>query len=106
MRQGWETFERAVPVDEFLADASHAASWFPAWLLVRHRGLAHVFRADDIPDAPTDAAGAFGALLALAPLEGRGLSDELVARRRALRQLSPGFFRYYIEIVGGRRRGG
>jgi len=43
------------------------------------------FRTDDIPDAPTDAAGAFGALLALAPLEGRGLSDELGARRRALR---------------------
>jgi hypothetical protein len=65
-----------------------------------------VFRADDLPDAPTDAAGTFGALLALAPLEGRGLSDELVARRRALWQLGPGFFRCYIEIVGGRRTGG
>ena len=75
LREGWDTFERAVPFDEFLADTPHAAIWFPAWLLVRHRGLARLFGADDIPDAGT-AARAFGALLALVPLEGRGLSDE------------------------------
>lgn len=63
------------------------------------------FGRDDIPDSGT-AARAFGALLALVPLEWRGLSDEVVAQRRALRQLSPGFFRYYMGSLGGRRSRG
>jgi hypothetical protein len=107
LRDGWETFDRAVPFDEFLEDRSgtEAATWFPAWLLVRHRGLARLFNAGDIPDAGT-AARAFGALLDLAPLEGRGLTGELLAGRRALRHLSPGFFRYYMQAVSGRRTGG
>jgi hypothetical protein len=78
IRVGWETFERTVPLDEVLSDTTHAATWFPAWLLVRHRGLGRLFRADDIPDAGT-AARAFAALLPLVPLEGGGLSDDLVA---------------------------
>jgi hypothetical protein len=104
LRDGWKTFEAAAPVAEFLADASHEANWFPAWLLVRHRGLAHLFQPGDVLDAGT-AARAFGALLALVPLERRGLSDEVISQRRALRQLSPGFFRYYMDVVGGRRSG-
>src|SRR3972149_6450236 len=41
-------------------------------------------------------------LLSLVPLESQGLSDVLVHRRRALQQLSPGFFRYYLDVVGRR----
>ena len=99
MREAWDSFERAVVVDDFEADAPHAATWFPAWMLLRHRGLARLFRAGDVPDGGT-AARAFGALLTLVPLEDGGLSDELIARRRALRQLSPGFFRCYMDAVG------
>jgi hypothetical protein len=101
LRNGWETFDRAVPFIEFLAEAAQPATWFPAWLLARHRGLAHLFAAEDIPATGPDAR-AFRALLALAPLESRGLSDELVARRRALREVSPEFFTYYMGTV---RRG-
>lgn len=101
VREGWETFERAVPFHEFLADTAQPAAWFPAWLVARHRGLAHLFAADDIPETGPDAR-AFRALLAVAPLESQGLSDELIARRRALRAVSAGFFSYYMEIV---RRG-
>jgi hypothetical protein len=36
-------------------------------------------------------------------LESQGLSDLLVRERRALQQLSPGFFRYYMDAVGQRR---
>ena len=102
LREDWEAFERVVPSDEWLADATHAATWFPAWLLLRHRGLIHLFRADEIPDSST-AARVFRVLLSLVPLEREGLSDQLVGQRRALQQLSPGFFRCYLEVVGRRR---
>ncbi|MBI4409075.1 MAG: hypothetical protein HY561_05175 [Gemmatimonadetes bacterium] len=102
LREGWEAFERAVSFDEWLADTTDATVWFPAWLLLRHRGLVHLFRADEVPDAGA-AAGAFRHLLSLVPLESQGLSDALVRERRALQQLSPGFFRYYLDVVGQRR---
>ncbi len=102
LREGWDAFERAVSVDEWLADTTDATGWFPAWLLLRHRGLVRLFRADEVPDAGT-AARAFGHLLSLVPLEAEGLSDALVRERRALQQLSAGFFRYYMDVVGQRR---
>ena len=102
LRDGWETFDRAVPFVEFLAEAAQPATWFPAWLIARRRGLAHLFAADDIPETGPDVR-AFRALLALAPLESRGMSDELVARRRALREVSREFFGYYMEVVRGGR---
>lgn len=102
LREGWEAFERAVSFDQWLADTTDAAGWFPAWLLLRHRGLVHLFRADEVPDAGA-AARAFRHLLSLVPLESQGLSDALVRERRALQQLSPGFFRYYMDVVGQRR---
>lgn len=105
LREAWETFERLVPFEDFLNETPDATAWFPAWLLMRRRNLARLFRADDIPDAGP-AARAFRALLVLVPLESRGLSDELVAQRRALRQLSPDFFRYYMEVASGRRSAG
>ena len=106
VREGWDAFERASAFDELLGDtsyASHPATWFPAWLLLRHRGLARLFHAEDIPHAGA-AAEAFRALLALLPLENGSLSEELIARRRALRQLNPGFFRCYMDVVVGQSR--
>ncbi len=35
----------------------------------------------------------------LALLERGALSGELIVQRRALGQISPGFFRYYLEVV-------
>lgn len=104
LRDGWDAFEETAPVDDFLGDVPHAAAWFPAWLLVRHRGLARLFHAQDVSDGGP-AARVFSALLILVPLEGQGLSDEVIAQRRALRQLSPEFFRYYMDVLGGRRAG-
>jgi hypothetical protein len=104
LREAWEAFERATPFDESFADTTPAVAWFPAWLLVRHWGLAHLFGAEEIAD-PGAAARAFRLLLSLLPLEGQALSDELVGHRRALRQLSPGFFRRYMEVVSRRRPG-
>lgn len=101
LREGWEAFERAAPYEESLAGTSDTTGWFPAWLLLRHRGLAHLFQADEIPDAGT-AARVFRHLLALLPLESQGLSDALIAGRRALRQLSPAFFGSYMEVVARR----
>jgi hypothetical protein len=102
MRDGWEAFERTGPFGEWSEDTTHVATWFPAWLLARHRGLVHLFQAADIPDAGP-ATQVFRALLALVPLERHGLSDELIAQRRALQRLSPRFFGYYMETMGGRR---
>lgn len=103
LREGWEAFERAAPYEEPLAETSDATGWFPAWLLLRHPGLAHLFRAEEIPDSGA-ASWVFRHLLGLLPLEPRGLSDALINGRRALRRLSPGFFRSYMEVVA--RRGG
>jgi hypothetical protein len=102
LRAAWLAFVRVLPFEEALADRAPAAAWFPAWLLVRHRGLSHLFRADDIPDAG-DAARVFRHLLVLLPLEQGGLSDDLVRQRRALRQLDAGFFRHYMAALGDRR---
>ena len=93
LREEWNAFEGEVSLDEF-ADTTHAAGWFPAWLLLRHQGLVHLFQADEVLAAGI-AARVFRHLLLLLRLESQGLSDLLVRERRALQQLSPGFFRYY-----------
>src|SRR3989449_4149996 len=82
IRAAWVAFEQAFPFEESLGDRAPAAAWFPAWLLLRHRGLSRLFDAGDIPDAG-DATRVFRHLLALLPLEQRGLTDELVRQRRA-----------------------
>jgi hypothetical protein len=102
IRAAWVAFEHAFPLEESLADSAPAAAWFPAWLLLRHRGLSRLFDPDDIPDARS-AARVFRHLLALLPLEQHGLTDELVRQRRALRQLDERFFRYYMAVLGERR---
>lgn len=101
LREGWHAFEAAVPVEEWLDDKTDAACWFPAWLLLRHRALIHTFRGDAVPAAGT-ASHVFRLLLSLLRLEAQGLSDVVVRERRALQQLSPGFFRYYMDAVDGR----
>jgi hypothetical protein len=102
IRAAWTVFEQASPFEEPLADRTPMAAWFPAWLLLRHRGLARLFHADDVPEGG-DTARVFRHLLALLPLEQGGLTDELIRQRRALRQLDEGFFRYYMAVLGGRR---
>jgi hypothetical protein len=102
IRTAWIAFEQASPFEESLADRAPAAVWFPAWLLLRHRGLSRLFDPDDVRDAGS-AARVFRHLLKLLPLEQRGLTDELIGQRRALRQLDASFFRYYMAVLGERR---
>jgi len=63
----------------------------------------HLFQAEDEVRAAGIAARVFRHLLSILPLESQGLSDLLVRERRALQQLSQGFFRYYMGVVGQRR---
>jgi hypothetical protein len=102
IRAAWIAFEQAFPFEDSLAERAPAAAWFPAWLLLRHRGLSRLFRPEDVPDAG-DAARAFRHLVKLLPLEQRGLTDELVRQRRALRELDENFFRYYMAVLDERR---
>ena len=72
--------------------------WFPAWLALRERWVAHLFHPDEIPD--NDAAlRALRLLHTLLPLESQGYSAELVLQRRMLREISPAFFRDYWRVV-------
>jgi hypothetical protein len=103
LRDDWDVFQRGAPFTESFTDTADAVVWFPAWLLLRHRGLARLFLADEVPDG-NGAARVFGHLLGLLPLEQQGLSDELVRQRRRLRAIAPGFFRYYMEVVERQRR--
>lgn len=98
----WIAFEQAFPFEESIADRAPMAAWFPAWLLLRHRGLSRLFGAEDVTDAG-HAARVFRHLVALLPLERRGLTDELVRQRRELRQIDENFFRYYMAVLGERR---
>ena len=104
LREGWEAFERAGSFTES-ADGVQPATWFPPWLLVRDRRLADLFQPSDIPDTGISSE-VFRALLALVTLERRGLSDDLIAHRRALQRLSPDLFAYYMATLGGRRSPG
>lgn len=98
LREAWEAFDHTFAGDESLVDTTEVAAWFPAWLLLRHRGLVHLFRSDEVPEAGT-ASRAFRHLLSLLPLESQGLNEALIRERRGLRQLSPSFFRYYMQVV-------
>jgi hypothetical protein len=102
IRAAWMAFEHAFPFEESLADSAPAAAWFPAWLLLRHRGLSRLFRPGDVPEGGY-AVRVFRHLVTLLPLEQHGLTDELVRQRRVLRQLHENFFRYYMAVLGERR---
>jgi hypothetical protein len=102
LRAAWAAFERA----EFLEDPGGdepRTAWFPAWLLLRHRGLVRVFRPDALP-AGGRAARVFAHLLCLIPLERRGATGEVIQQRRALRDLDAEFFRYYMAVLDQGRR--
>ena len=100
LREAWSAFERQPGFDPAADGEAHPARWFPAWLVLRERGLVHLFHEDEIPE--TGAAGrAVRRLLTLLPLERQGHSAELVRQRRELRQVSPAFFRHYLKVVGG-----
>lgn len=98
LREGWEAFERAASLDEAFTETPDATGWFPAWFLLRYRGLTRLFRADDVTEVST-AARVFRHLLSLMPLESQGLTDAVIRQRRALQQLSPAFFRRYMDAV-------
>ena len=102
IRAGWVAFEQADTFEASLAHGAPRTPWFPGWLLLRHRGLSRLFHPDDVHDTGRPAS-VFRHLLALLSLEQRGLTDELVRQRRALRQLDEGFFRYYMAVVAERR---
>jgi hypothetical protein len=104
VRQAWEAFERASALDDVFDDDPDRTPWFPAWILLRDRGMVHLFDAQEIPET-APAALVFRRLLVLLPLERGGLSDELIQHRRALQHTSPRFFRYYLDVVGQRRPG-
>jgi hypothetical protein len=73
-------------------------SWFPAWLALRHRWVAHLFRPEEISGdgAPVRALRLLPDLLVL---EGRGYNAGLVEQRRALQAVSPAFFREYRRTI-------
>jgi hypothetical protein len=62
-----------------------------------------VFATGEVPDAG-QSARVFRHLLALVPLEQGTPSDEVIRLRRALRQLAPEFFRYYMSTLASGRR--
>ncbi len=99
VREAWAAFDREPdPVDDGGDARVREVPWFPAWLALRHRWVAHVFRPDEVPD--TDAPlRAFRLLPGLLVLESQGYGDELVRQRRALRDISPSFFRTYRRLV-------
>jgi hypothetical protein len=98
VREAWTAFDTD-PQPEDGGDARlREVLWFPAWLALRHRWVAHVFRPDEVPD--TDAPlRALRLLPRLLVLESQGYGDDLVRQRRALRDISPSFFRMYRRLV-------
>ena len=76
-REAWATFDSEADREETADARVQHVPWFPAWLALRHRWVAHLFRADEVPETE-------------APL-------------RALR-LNPTFFRAYRQLVVEARR--
>jgi hypothetical protein len=79
-------------------------AWFPPWLALEHRWIAHLFAPDEVPETSA-ALRALRLLPRLLVLESQGYGDELIAQRRTLREISPPFFQRYRQLVveaGGR----
>jgi hypothetical protein len=98
MRLAWIAFERR-PGFEVPEEPDAAARWFPAWVFLHDRELAGLFATDEIPGADPGEAAA-RAVLTLLPLETRGLSEEVISGRRALKTAAPSFFQHYLRRVG------
>jgi hypothetical protein len=97
VREAWDAFEMSSGRAEGV-EPIRTVPWFPFWLALRHRWAAHVFQPGEVPDtdAPTRALRLLPRLLVL---ESQGYGDELVRQRRALRDISPTFFRIYRQLV-------
>ena len=98
VREAWAAFDTEPYPDDGGDARVREVLWFPAWLALQHRWVAHVFRPDEVPDtgAPLRALRLLPGLLVL---ESQGFGDELVRQRRALRDISPSFFRTYRRLV-------
>jgi hypothetical protein len=103
VREAWAAFDTP-PDDPDGGDARvREAPWFPAWLALRHRWVAHVFRPDEVPD--TDAPlRAFRLLPGLLVLENQGYGNELVRQRRVLRERSAAGLDRPSPAPAGRQR--
>ena len=98
VREGWAAFDGEPDPGDGGDVHGRDVRWFPAWLALRHRWVAHAFRPDEVPDtgAPLQALRLLPGLLVL---ESQGFGDELVRQRRALRDISPRFFQTYRRLV-------
>jgi hypothetical protein len=98
VREAWAAFDPGPEPGDGGDARGRDVQWFPAWLALQHRWVAHVFRPDEVPDtgAPLRA---FRLLPGLLVLESQGFGDELVRQRRALRDISPKFFQTYRRLV-------
>ena len=98
VRESWATFDSEADREETGDARVRDVPWFPAWLALQCRWVAHVFRPDEVPEtgAPLRALRLLPSLLVL---ESQGYGAELVQQRRALRDISPTFFRRYWRLV-------
>jgi len=98
VREAWNAFDLEADPNGDASGRHQDIPWFPAWLSLHHRWVAHVFRPWEVPetDAPLRALKLLPGLLVL---ESQGYSDALVRERRALRDISPGFFRTYQRLI-------
>jgi hypothetical protein len=104
LREGWSTFDSEAEAEENGDVRAGRIAWFPAWLALQHRWIAHLFPPDEVPETSA-ALRAFRLLPGLFVLESRGYGEALIEQRRALRDISPPFFRRYWQLVveaGGR----
>jgi hypothetical protein len=101
IRAAWIAFEQASPFEESPADSAPAATWFPAWLLLRHWGLSRLFRPDDLPDGG-DAARVFRHLGSSCRSNSMASPMNWSASVGS-RQLHGNFFRYYMAVLKERR---
>lgn len=100
IRLAWIAFDRTPGFEIEEPDAA-AARWFPAWAFLHDRELAGLFGPDEIGGPAADPAEvAARGVAALLPLETRGLSEEVVRGRRALKAIAPAFFQRYLRRVG------
>ena len=98
VHEAWDAFDMELDPGDGGQSRARNVLWFPAWLALRHRWVAHLFRPGEVPD--TDAPLKTLRLLPqLLVLESRGYGEELVQLRRALRDTSPSFFRLYWRLV-------
>ena len=90
MAQAWR---QAVDADEL--DRDLTCEWFPAWMLVRERGLARVLP----PQAPADdPARAFNLVREL-QTSGDAPHGRIIELRAALQAVHPGLFRSYLATL-------